>query len=69
MAASGDPRPSQKTRIGMALSQYPSPANSVYDPDFDREIRRIRPDWFVFRNQFSTPASEKENRASPSYAA
>jgi hypothetical protein len=70
MARAGEPRPSHdKTRLGQALSNYTRTSSAVYDPDFDREIRRIRPDWFVYKNQFSTPPSEKENRLSTAQAA
>ena len=47
MAKRGDPRPSfEKTRIGQALSNYTRKSSEAYDPEFDREIRALRPDWF-----------------------
>jgi hypothetical protein len=53
MAINGEPRPSQKTRIGMALSQYTSPASTSYDEDFHEELKGLRPDWFVPQTQGS----------------
>lgn len=54
MAKRGDPRPSQKTRIGRSLSDYTSPSNRSYDPDFHREMKRLRPDWFVTQTEAAT---------------
>ncbi len=54
MARAGEPRPSHdKTRLGQALSNYTRKSSPVYDADFDRMIRRIRPDWFQLRNQWT----------------
>lgn len=52
MAERGEPRPSRKTKIGTSLCTYTMKSYKCYDPKFDREIRRLRPDWFV-------PTSEK----------
>lgn len=51
MARRGDPRPSQKTHIGRTLSDYTSPANRSYNPDFHREMKEIRPDWFTSQTE------------------
>lgn len=45
MARNGDPRPSRKTKLGKALSNYLSNGN-CYDAEFAAEIRKLRPDWF-----------------------
>jgi len=48
MARNGEPRPSQRKypSLGSALSRY-TDKNKSYDPDFDREIRKLAPHWFV----------------------
>jgi hypothetical protein len=46
LAKSGAKRPSQKSPLGGVLSNYTSKSSSSYDPDFDKEIRTLRPDWF-----------------------
>lgn len=53
MARKGDPRPSQKTKIGRSLSDYTSPSNSSYRPGFHRKIKRIRPDWFLSQTEIA----------------
>ena len=45
LAKNGTHRPSSKTKLGKALSKYVRPATS-YDPEFDRAIRKLKPDWF-----------------------
>jgi hypothetical protein len=37
----------REAELAMALEKYMTPGNAEYDPDFDAEIRRLRPDWFV----------------------
>jgi hypothetical protein len=32
--------------LAEALARYTDPDDPEYDPEFDREIRRLRPDWF-----------------------
>jgi hypothetical protein len=47
MAKNGENRPSHdKTRLGQALSNYTRKSSHVYDPVFDKTIRKLRPDWF-----------------------
>jgi hypothetical protein len=58
MAINGEPRPSQKTKIGRSLTQYTSPANTSYDREFHEEMKGLRPDWFVSQTQVAT---EKKN--------
>jgi len=47
MAHNGEPRPNQKTNLGIALSNYKNPNNSCYDPEFVAEIIKLKSDWFV----------------------
>ena len=50
MALRGEPRPSAakgKHPLGSALCNYTHLSSKSYDPVFDREIRALRPDWFV----------------------
>jgi hypothetical protein len=51
MAMRGEPRPSagpnNKHPLGRALCNYTHLSSKSYDPVFDREIRALRPDWFV----------------------
>jgi hypothetical protein len=41
------PKPSRKTKLGEALSNYTQKTSDCYDPDFDRKIRRTAPQWFA----------------------
>jgi len=58
MARNGDDRPSgRKHELGAALGRYTNPRTASYDKEFDDEIRRLRPDWFVNQNEL---ANEKK---------
>lgn len=46
LAREGKPRPSQRTRLGQALSSYLTKKRRGYDAEFEKELRAIRPDWF-----------------------
>jgi hypothetical protein len=46
MAGNGEPRPSQKTKIGKFLSDYTKPSSMMYDAKFHRKMKKLRPDWF-----------------------
>ena len=46
LAKSEISRPHWKTSLGVALCNYTNSSNGSYDEDFDKEIRRLRPDWF-----------------------
>lgn len=59
MARRGDPRPSQKTKIGRALSDFTSPSNRSYRPDYHREMKEIRPDWFLSQSQVADQKKEQ----------
>jgi hypothetical protein len=47
MARRGDPKPSQKTKIGNAMTSYIYKDQAGYDPEFDQQIRRLAPHWFT----------------------
>ena len=48
MAKRGEPRPcKRKNPLGANLSNYTSIKNKCYDAEFDREIRKLAPHWFV----------------------
>jgi len=36
----------REAELAEALESYTDPTHSEYDPDFDRQIRTLRPDWF-----------------------
>ncbi len=35
-----------ETELAEALESYTNPNSPEYDPEFDRQIRKVRPDWF-----------------------
>ncbi len=47
MAKRGEPKPKVIDHLGSALKSYTSPKNNSYNPEFDKEIRRLAPQWFV----------------------
>lgn len=47
IALGGGPRPSNKTKLGKCFKNYTCKGSESYDLDFDMEMRKIRPDWFV----------------------
>ncbi len=48
MAKRGEPRPGEKKHpLGSALSCYTNKKKPTYDPKFDKEIRKLAPQWFV----------------------
>lgn len=40
-----------KNDLAVALDSYTNPSSVEYDPVFDAEIRRIRPDWFYAESE------------------
>lgn len=51
IARSGQPKPKIATPLGMALWDYThKKKNGSYNELFDKEIRRLRPDWFIYIN-------------------
>ncbi len=47
MAKKGKPRPKQKTKEGMSLCIYTNKFSQSYDENFDKLIKKLRPDWFI----------------------
>jgi hypothetical protein len=48
MARNGEPRPSCKlNKLGGCLVEYTNKNKGSYDPEFDKQIRKLRPDWFT----------------------
>lgn len=47
MAACGADRPSKSNPLGKALIRYTSATDSQYREEFNRDIRQLRPDWFI----------------------
>ena len=51
MANSGAERPPYKSKLGQALKDYSSKYSQTYNINFDKNIRKLRPDWFVSRTE------------------
>jgi hypothetical protein len=51
MAKNGEARPTQKTKLGRALSEYTKISSYCFDINFYQEISSIRPDWFVSQSE------------------
>lgn len=48
IAAQGKPRPnSKKHPLGMSLNKYICKSGTCYDAEFDQQIRKLAPHWFV----------------------
>jgi len=50
MAKSGERRPRRGTPIEACLRNYTHHSSSSYDPQFTKQIKKLRPDWFVLEN-------------------
>jgi hypothetical protein len=46
MASNGEKRPTKSKKLGTALISYTHKKSGCRDPEFNAEIRRLRPDWF-----------------------
>jgi len=46
IARNDEAKPSQKTKEGITLSRYTNKLRSSYCPNFNKTIRKLRPDWF-----------------------
>jgi hypothetical protein len=57
MAKNGENRPSKTLRQN--LYNYTNKRKGGYDPVFDEQIRKLRPDWFVFSPQIVKQNKEK----------
>lgn len=49
LARKGKPRP-RNTQLGRALNHYNSSNSASYDPIFTKQIKKIRPDWFLSKS-------------------
>ncbi|HEX8324735.1 MAG TPA: hypothetical protein VF595_12580 [Tepidisphaeraceae bacterium] len=38
--------PEREHELAVALESYTNPNHPEYDPEFDAQIRALRPDWF-----------------------
>jgi hypothetical protein len=67
MALRGEPRPvssgKRKHPLGQALSRYTNPNSKSYDPVFDKEIRALRPDWFLIGDKSRKAHAKKKEQA------
>jgi hypothetical protein len=59
MARNKDPRPSQKTKEGIALSDYTKKSSSSYCPGFNKQIRKLAPNWFISIKQIADQMKRK----------
>ena len=63
MARNGEPKPLQsrknKHTLSGVLGAYTSKNRKHYDPEFDKEIRTLRPDWFIGQSDL---ANERKNQ-------
>ena len=46
LEAEQDVESDEESELAEALAAYTDPTHPEYDPEFDREIRTLRPDWF-----------------------
>lgn len=73
MAKKGTPRPSQKTKIGRALSEYTKPSSVMYDAKFHNKMKKLRPDWFLTQTDIANQKKKelikmaKNGRKRPSH--
>lgn len=73
MANNGEPRPSQKTKEGRALSEYTKISSRCFDINFYKKIGSIRPDWFVSQTETANQKKQelirmaKNGEPRPSY--
>jgi hypothetical protein len=51
MAKNDEKRPTQKTKLGRALSEYTKRSSRSFDANFYKEISELRPDWFVSQTE------------------
>jgi DNA-binding XRE family transcriptional regulator len=59
MAKNGEYKPNWKTKIGICLTGYTVKSSKVYDPVFDKTIRKLRPDWFLSQTQVANQKKQK----------
>jgi hypothetical protein len=51
MAKKKQDRPTNKTKEGKCLTSYTVKSSGAYCPKFDKTIRGLAPDWFIFTSQ------------------
>ena len=59
IANSNGKRPSQKTKLGRALSEYTKISSRCFDVNFYKEISGLRPDWFVSQIQVASQKKQE----------
>jgi hypothetical protein len=70
IAKSGAKKPSHRTKEAQALYNYTRKSSVVYCQKFDKTIRKLRPDWFVFTSQIMRQkliAMAKSGAKKPNY--
>lgn len=54
MAENGEPRPNKKTHpLGTALGTYTNKSQVGFDPAFNKQIRKLAPQWFISRSEIA----------------
>jgi hypothetical protein len=53
LAKNKKPRPTHKDKLYRELCDYTNKNNTSYDEDFDKKIRKLRPDWFYTRSDIA----------------
>jgi hypothetical protein len=60
MAKNGEPRPIHKNHhLGSILGHYINQNEKYYDADFDKQLRSIRPDWFISRSDIANQKKQQ----------
>lgn len=59
MAKEGKDRPTQKVKIGRALSDYTKKSSRTYDESFAKLIKQLRPDWFFSRTEIANQKKQE----------
>jgi hypothetical protein len=57
LAKKNCPRPSSNTKL--CLVNYTWKKSATYDPVFDEQIRRLAPEWFVFRSEIANKKKQE----------
>lgn len=59
-----DYRDYDENDLARALDSYTTPGSPEYDPDFDRKICALRPDWFVGEQNEDIKDESRDNKQS-----
>jgi hypothetical protein len=72
MAKRGEPKPRRKDPLGRSFKHYTSVGSHArkklskyYDSEFDKELRKLRPDWFVDATEYKKQLIEMAKRGEP----